>query len=162
VASNLRKRTPLIELDAKPATYSRTKADGSRPSLRSSFRVGVRWTEPECNMRGAAIDEQQGGAKLEHGRIGLPGGLTPECLIETAARHGARNVRVFGSVARGTAAKDSDLDLLVDMEPGRDLFDLVALKREMEEALGLKVDVLTENSLSPYLRERVLREAVPL
>ena len=71
-------------------------------------------------------------------------------------------MRVFGSVARGTAAKDSDLDLLVDMEPGCDLFDLVALKREMEEALGLKVDVLTENSLSPYLRERVLREAVPL
>ncbi len=99
---------------------------------------------------------------MEHGRIGLPEGLAPERLIETAARHGARNVRVFGSVARGTAAKNSDLDLLVDMEPGRDLFDLVALKREMEEALGLKVDVLTENSLSPHLRERVLREAVPL
>jgi uncharacterized protein len=99
---------------------------------------------------------------LEHGQIGLPGGLAPERLIETAARHGARNVRVFGSVARGTAAKNSDLDLLVDMEPGRDLLDLVALKREMEEALGLRVDVLTENSLSPHLRERVLREAVPL
>lgn len=99
---------------------------------------------------------------MEHGQIGLPGGLAPERLIETAARHGARNVRVFGSVARGTAAKNSDLDLLVDMEPGRDLFDLVALKREMEETLGREVDVLTENSLSPYLRERVLREAVPL
>ncbi len=99
---------------------------------------------------------------MEHGRIGLPHGLTPERLIETAARHGARNVRVFGSVARGAATESSDLDLLVDMEPGRDLFDLVALKREVEEALGREVDVLTENSLSPHLRERVLREAVPL
>jgi uncharacterized protein len=65
-------------------------------------------------------------------------------------------------VARGAATEGSDLDLLVDMEPGRDLFDLVALKREVEEALGREVDVLTENSLSPHLRERILREAVPL
>lgn len=99
---------------------------------------------------------------MEHGRISLPHGLTPDLLIETAARHGARNVRVFGSVARGAATENSDLDLLVDMEPGRDLFDLVALKRKVEEALGREVDVLTENSLSPHLRERVLREAVPL
>jgi predicted nucleotidyltransferase len=97
-----------------------------------------------------------------HGRISLPGGLVPERLVETAARHGAHNVRVFGSVARGTATEESDLDLLVDMEPGRDLFDLVALKREVEESLGRRVDVLTESSLSPYLREKVLREAVPL
>ena len=96
------------------------------------------------------------------GSIGLPGGLAREDLVETAARHGARNVRVFGSVARGTATERSDLDLLVDMEPGRDLFDLVALKHEIEEVLGRRVDVLTENSLSPYLREKVLREAVPL
>lgn len=94
--------------------------------------------------------------------ISLPAGLAPESLVETAARYGARNVRVFGSVARGTATERSDLDLLVDMEPGRDLFDLVAFKQEIEEVLGRQVDVLTENSLSPYLREKVLREAVPL
>ena len=94
--------------------------------------------------------------------IDLPGGLAPERLVETAARHGVRNVRVFGSVAHGTATDRSDLDLLVDMEPGRALFDLVALKQEIEEALGRQVDVLTENSLSPYLREKVLREAIPL
>lgn len=99
---------------------------------------------------------------MQHGRIDLPEGVTPERLIQTAARHGARNVRIFGSVARGTATAGSALDLLVDMEPGRDLFDLVALKREVEDALGRKVDVLTENSLSPYLRSRILREAVPL
>ncbi|MDP9426997.1 MAG: nucleotidyltransferase family protein [Actinomycetota bacterium] len=94
--------------------------------------------------------------------MSLPAGLAPESLVETAARHGARNVRVFGSVARGTATERSDLDLLVDMEPGRDLFDLVAFKQEIEEVLGRQVDVLTENSLSPYLREKVLHEAVPL
>ena len=99
---------------------------------------------------------------MGHGRIGLPGGLVPERLVEAAARHGAHNVRVFGSVARGTATEGSDLDLLVDMELGRDLFDLVAIKREIEESLGRRVDVLTESSLSPYLREKVLREAVPL
>jgi predicted nucleotidyltransferase len=97
-------------------------------------------------------------------RIGLPGGLEPERLLEAAARHGARNVRVFGSVARGTATEGSDLDLLVEFEPGRNLFDLVGLKQEIEEALGgrTKVDVVTENALSPRVRERVLREAVGL
>ena len=55
---------------------------------------------------------------MRDGSIGLPGGLAPERLVETAARHGARNVRVFGSVARGTNTEESDLDLLVDMEPG--------------------------------------------
>ena len=98
---------------------------------------------------------------MRDGSIGLPGGLAPERLVETAARHGARNVRVFGSVARGTNTEESDLDLLADMEPGRDLFDLVALKHEIEEVLGRQVDVLTENSISPHLREKVLREAVP-
>ena len=96
------------------------------------------------------------------GRIGLLGGLEPERLMEVAARHGARNVRIFGSVARGTATEESDLDLLVDFEPGRNLFDLVGLKQEIEEALGgrRKVDVVTENALPPLVRERVLREAV--
>lgn len=69
-----------------------------------------------------------------------------------AAAHGARNVRVFGSVGRGEASTSSDLDLLVDMSEGRSLFDLVALGDELEEALGVEVDVVTEGSLSPYLR----------
>ena len=101
---------------------------------------------------------------MRDGRIGLPDGPVPELLVETAARHGARNVRVFGSVARGSATEESDLDLLVDFEPGRNLFDLVGLKQEIEEALGgrRKVDVVTENALPPRMRERVLREAVSL
>lgn len=79
-----------------------------------------------------------------------------------AAAHGARNVRVFGSVPRGEANAGSDLDLLVDMTAGRSLFDLVALSDELEEALGIDVDVVTEGSLSPYLRDRIMAEAVAL
>lgn len=79
---------------------------------------------------------------------------------EAARRHGVSSVRIFGSVARGTATEDSDLDLLIEFGKGRDLFDLVALKQELEGKLGSKVDVLTENSLSPYMRDSVLREAI--
>lgn len=79
-----------------------------------------------------------------------------------AASHGARNVRIFGSVQRGEAATESDLDVLVDMAKGRNLFDLVALSDELEKALGVDVDVVTEGSLSPYLRDRILAEAVAL
>jgi uncharacterized protein len=79
-----------------------------------------------------------------------------------AAVHGARNVRVFGSVARGEAGDSSDLDLLVEMSKGRTLLDLVALSDDLEDALGVEVDVVTEGSLSPYLRDRILAEAVVL
>lgn len=79
-----------------------------------------------------------------------------------AAAHGARNVRVFGSVPRGEGRADSDLDLLVEMAEGRSLFDLIALSDELEETLGVDVDVVTEGSLSPYLRDRILDEAVAL
>ena len=79
-----------------------------------------------------------------------------------AAAHGAQNVRVFGSVSRGEASSASDLDLLVDMAKGRSLFDLVALSDELEAALGIGVDVVTEGSLSPYLRDKILAEAVAL
>jgi len=79
-----------------------------------------------------------------------------------AEAHGARNVRVFGSVPRGEASGDSDLDLLVDMTEGRSLLDLVALSDELEEALGVDVDVITEGGLSPYLRDKILAEAVAL
>lgn len=96
-------------------------------------------------------------------------GSMPHMLTEAgpkisriAAAHGARNVRVFGSVSRGEANGNSDLDLLVDMAEGRSLFDLVALSDDLEEALGIEVDVVTEGSLSPYLRDRILAEAVAL
>jgi predicted nucleotidyltransferase len=85
-----------------------------------------------------------------------------EEITRIAAAHGARNVRVFGSFGRGEAGAASDLDLLVDMSDGRNLFDLIALSNALEDTLGLDVDVVTEGGLSPYLRERILDEAVAL
>ena len=83
-------------------------------------------------------------------------------ILRIAATHGARNIRVFGSVARGEAGDESDIDFLVDMEPGRSLFDLGDLKLDLEELLGRRVDVVTESSLYWLLRRRILRESIPL
>ncbi len=83
-------------------------------------------------------------------------------ILQIAAKHGARNVRVFGSVARGEADEQSDIDFLVEMNPGRSLFDLGGLQYELEHLLGCPVDVVTERGLKARIRERVLREAVPL
>jgi predicted nucleotidyltransferase len=83
-------------------------------------------------------------------------------ILDYAASHGAHNVRVFGSTARGEAQAGSDVDLLVEMEPGRSLLDLVALWQDLEDLLGAHVDVLSDGGVSPYLRERIYAEAVPL
>jgi hypothetical protein len=83
-------------------------------------------------------------------------------ILRIAARHGARNVRVFGSVARGEADERSDIDFLVNMEPGRSLLDMGGLLMDLRVLLGREVDVVTERGLKPRLRERVLREAVTL
>lgn len=85
-----------------------------------------------------------------------------EEMLQISASHGARNLRVFGSVARRDADVASDLDLLVDMDPGRSLFDLGGLQFELAQLLGRPVDVLTERGLESRIRERVLQEAVPL
>jgi hypothetical protein len=85
-----------------------------------------------------------------------------EAILELAAKHGAQKVRVFGSAARGESSPDSDIDFLVDMEDGRNLLDLVALWQDLEELLGCKVEVITDGGTSPYLRERIYAEAVPL
>ena len=83
-------------------------------------------------------------------------------VLRAAARHGASDVRVFGSVARGDAGPTSDVDLLVTMERGRSLFDFGRLWDDLEQLLGRKVDLATENGLDPLIRDRVLAEAVPL
>jgi predicted nucleotidyltransferase len=85
-----------------------------------------------------------------------------EEILRIAARHGARNVRVFGSVARGEAGDESDVDLLVEFEPGRTLLDQPDLVVELEELLGRKVHVVTEGGLYWLLRRRILKEARPL
>jgi uncharacterized protein len=83
-------------------------------------------------------------------------------LLAAAARHRASNLRVFGSVARGADRPDSDIDFLVDFDPQASLFDLVELKREIETLLGRSADVVTSESVSPFLKERILAEAQPL
>ena len=83
-------------------------------------------------------------------------------ILEIAARHGARNVRVFGSAARGEADEASDVDFLVDMEAGRSLLDMGGLLMELRDFLGRDVDVITERELKTRIRDRVLREAVSL
>lgn len=83
-------------------------------------------------------------------------------IVGCAAGHGARNVRVFGSMARGQMSSGSDIDLLVEMESGRSLLDLVGLWQDLSDLLGGSVDVLSDRGLSPHLRDQILSEAVPL
>ncbi|HWF61338.1 MAG TPA: nucleotidyltransferase family protein [Nitrospira sp.] len=83
-------------------------------------------------------------------------------ILRLASQHGAHHIRVFGSLARGEAGPTSDIDLLVQMDKGRSLLDLIELTQELESVLQRKVDVLTDDGLSPYLKERIQAEAVPL
>ncbi len=82
--------------------------------------------------------------------------------MRIAGKHGARKVRIFGSVARGEADAASDLDFLVEMEPGRSLLDLGGLLMDLQDLLGCRVDVVTEKGLRERIRDRVLKEAVAL
>ena len=79
-----------------------------------------------------------------------------------AARHGAQNIRIFGSAARGEAGEDSDIDFLVEVGTNRTPFFPGGLLADLEELLGRKVDIVTEEGLHWYIREQVLNEAVPL
>ena len=85
-----------------------------------------------------------------------------EIILSLAARHGARNVRVFGSAARGTPVESSDIDLLVDLDPDRTLLDLGGLLMDVQSAMGVRVDVAMERMLRPEVRARALAEAIPL
>jgi len=85
-----------------------------------------------------------------------------EAILALAAKYGAYNVRVFGSVAEGEANEASDVDFLVDMEPGRSLFDMGGLLMDLQDLLGRKVDVVTEAGLHWYIRDRVIQQARPL
>jgi len=85
--------------------------------------------------------------------------LDPDTLANLCRRHGIRRLRLFGSFSRGEASASSDVDLLAEFIERKSLLDLVRIEREFSEALGRKVDLVTEGALSPYLRERVLRDA---
>lgn len=101
----------------------------------------------------------QGANAVKLDQVVLP---NRERILQTAARYGAHSVRVIGSVARRQDDADSDIDFLVDMEPGRSLFDLGGLLMELEQLLNTKVDVVTDKGLKERIRERVLNEALPL
>ncbi len=83
-------------------------------------------------------------------------------ILAIAARHGAHNVRVFGSVARGEAKPESDVDILVEMESGTSLMDHVTLMQDLEDLLERKVDVVSDRALHWYIRDQVIAEATPL
>ncbi|MCL5959164.1 MAG: nucleotidyltransferase family protein [Chloroflexi bacterium] len=85
-----------------------------------------------------------------------------EEILRIVRSHGAVRVRVFGSMARGLAGPESDVDVLVDLEPGRSILDVIAIKQDLEDLLGREVDVVTEAAISPYIRDEVLKEAVTL
>lgn len=85
-----------------------------------------------------------------------------EAILRVAERYGARNVRVFGSAGRGEAGPESDIDLLVSLEPGRSLLDLTGLVLELQDLLGRRVDVVSDDGLHWLLRRRILKEARPL
>ena len=83
-------------------------------------------------------------------------------ILQIAARHGAREVRVFGSVVRGTARRGSDIDFLVEMEEGRSLLDHAALILDLERLLKRSVDVASERGLRQPVRKEVLKDAIAL
>ena len=89
-------------------------------------------------------------------------GENREMILAIARKHGAYNVRVFGSVARGESGRESDIDLLVDFEPKRTLLDHGKLIAELEDLLGCKVDVVPAEDLKEYLRDQILASAMSL
>jgi predicted nucleotidyltransferase len=83
-------------------------------------------------------------------------------IVTVAKEHGMSNIRVFGSMARNDATAGSDIDLLVELGSDRSLLDMISAKHEIEDITHRRVDIVTENSLSPYLREEIMRSAVKL
>lgn len=85
-----------------------------------------------------------------------------EDILRLAEKFGASNLRVFGSLARGEGGDSSDLDLLVEMAPGRSYLDLIGFWQDVEDLLGCQIDVVADGGISPYLRDAINREAIPL
>lgn len=83
-------------------------------------------------------------------------------ILSLAQKYGARNVRIFGSVARGEEREDSDIDVLVDLESNRSLLDLGGFLMDLQHLLGCRVDVVTTKGLRERIRSRVLKESIPL
>jgi len=118
---------------------------------------------PEMEMEETRI-KVKGKSKKEVWRVKLEKSLRLKRndILLLASRHGAKNVRIFGSAARGEAGPESDVDFLVKMEDGRSLLDLSALVADLQDILGRKVDVVSEDGLYWLLRRKILKEAKPL
>ena len=108
------------------------------------------------------IDNSKSGVKDLIMRINEILKLKRDEIYSVASRHGANNIRIFGSAVHGELRADSDIDFLVDLESDRSLFDLGELLLELQELLGRKVDIVTEDSIYWLLKRRILKEAVPL
>jgi predicted nucleotidyltransferase len=83
-------------------------------------------------------------------------------ILIIAKRYGAQRLRVFGSLARGDSGRESDVDFLIELETGRSLLDLIAMKQDLEDLLQRKVDVVTEGAVSPYIRDEIVTQAISL
>jgi uncharacterized protein len=114
----------------------------------------------DCGQIGI-LQGRETSSRVEMGIADLLKFKRPE-ILRLAQAHGAHNVRIFGSVARGEARPESDVDFLVEMDSGRSLLDLIELSQDLETLLQRKVDILTDQGLSPYLEQRIHAEAVPL
>jgi predicted nucleotidyltransferase/predicted XRE-type DNA-binding protein len=138
----------------------------SRTLLVTAVRAGVRAGLSQVEIAKAIGRSQPEVSRLLHFQGQSPLGMklrkNRATVIKIAKEFGARDLRVFGSLATGRDNERSDIDLLATFEPGIDLFDMVQLEFALSELLGVDVDVVPENSLRPFLKERVLSEAVPL
>lgn len=87
---------------------------------------------------------------------------TNQRITSILARHGAKRISIFGSYVRGEASPDSDIDIMVEFSDRKSLLDIIGIEQELSEALGMKVDLLTEKSVSPYLIDRIKKEMVTI
>ena len=165
VIRNARTRARLSQSDlaarartSQPA-IARYEAGTSTPSLATLERILA------ASGHSLRLEVAPGGrprrAPIRSSRLALLR-RSRQRLLDAARRHGARNLRVFGSVARGDETPDSDVDFLVELKPGRTLIDLIGFEQEAEEILGVGVDAAAPRFLKPRVRQRALREAVPV
>jgi predicted nucleotidyltransferase/DNA-binding XRE family transcriptional regulator len=148
---------------SQPA-LARYETGAALPTLPTLERL-LRGCGQRLELRTSDADERATSASSVRGQLGpLAQQLrrSRRGLLDSARAHGVRRVRVFGSIARDEAGPASDVDLLVELAPGRTLLDLLGFRRDATEALGIPVDVATPDMLKEHIRAQVLAEAVPL
>jgi hypothetical protein len=146
----MRRATVTLPDDLAAAVDEYISSEPAAPSFASLVQAALRrfLAHPERTVSGQAVIQRVLARRA--------------AVRQAAARHGASNVRLFGSTARGESGPDSDVDLLVSFEPERTLFDLARLRAELERILEVPVDVVTDTGLSGNARDEILAEAIPL